>query len=66
MGLFKMIFKPHDGTRQRVKTDVEISRRDVEYAVNRFEETIRNLLDRNDQLTGRKNDKSATYPSSGE
>lgn len=54
-----MIFRPHDGTRQRVKDDVETSRRDVEYAVNRFEETIRDLLDRNDQLTGRKNDKTA-------
>lgn len=54
-GIFKSIFRPHDGTRQKVKTEVVSSRESVEKAVNRFEETVRELLDRNDSLTGKAN-----------
>jgi hypothetical protein len=53
VALLKAIFQPKDGTRQRVKEEVMSSRRKVEYAASQFELTIRELLDRNDRLTGR-------------
>ena len=53
MGLFRMIFRPHDGTRQQVQEEVKTSRKEIEVAVNRFEETIKELLHQNDRLTGR-------------
>lgn len=54
-GLLKSIFAPNDGSRTRVKAEVEASRERVEKAANRFEETVRDLLERNDKLTGRDN-----------
>lgn len=53
-GLLKTIFHPHDGTRRKVQQEVVKSRVDVQKASNRLEETIRDLLDSNDKLTGRK------------
>lgn len=52
-GIMKMIFKPHDGTRERVRKEVASSRENVEKAVLRFEETVRGLMDHNDKVTGR-------------
>lgn len=52
-GFLKSIFRPHDGTRQKVQEEVVTSREKVETAVDRFEDTIRELIDRNDELTGR-------------
>lgn len=52
-GILKSIFHPRDGSRKQVEKDVASSRVDVEKAVNRFETTISELLDRNDRLTGR-------------
>ena len=54
-GILKSIFRPNDGTREKVKGEVVASRKSVDKAVNRFEETIRDLMDRNDKLTGRAN-----------
>lgn len=54
-GILKSIFRPNDGTREKVKGEVVASRESVDKAVNRFEETIRELMDRNDKLTGRAN-----------
>ena len=59
-GILKSIFGPKDGSRQKVKEEVASSRERVETAANRFEETIRDLLDQNDKLTGRRN--HAFYP----
>ena len=53
-GILKSIFRPNDGTREKVKGEVVASRESVDKAVNRFEETIRDLMDRNDKLTGRR------------
>lgn len=55
-GLWKMITKPHDGTRSAVLAEVVVSRATVQHAANRFETTVQELLDRNDRLTGRKNE----------
>lgn len=52
-GILKSIFYPHDGSRKQVREEVASSRENVEKAVNRFEETIQGLMDRNDELTGR-------------
>lgn len=52
-GILKSIFYPHDGSRKQVREEVASSRQKVEKAVNRFEETIKGLMDRNDELTGR-------------
>lgn len=54
-GILKSIFYPHDGSRKRVREEVASSRENVERAVNRFEDTIKGLMDRNDKLTGRAN-----------
>lgn len=54
-GILKSIFRPHDGTREKVKREVVASRESVDRAANRFEETIRDLMDHNDKLTGRAN-----------
>lgn len=61
-GILKSIFYPHDGSRQKVREEVASSRESVEKAVNRFEETVRDLMDRNDKLTGRAN--ALSHPSS--
>jgi hypothetical protein len=53
--VFRMIFRPNDGSRQEVKNAVEASRVQKDKATSRFEETIRDLLRVNDEITGRKN-----------
>lgn len=52
-GILKTIFQPHDGSRRRVRDEVESSRQEVERAATRFEETVSDLLKRNDTMTGR-------------
>ena len=52
-GILKSIFYPQDDSRKKVREEVASSRQKVETAVNRFEETIQGLMDRNDELTGR-------------
>ena len=51
--LLKAIFSPNDGTRRDVHAKVVASRVRVERAANRLEVTIREMMDRNDRLTGR-------------
>lgn len=51
--LLKAIFQPKDGTRERVKDAIADSREKMQLAANRFESTVRELLDRNDEVTGR-------------
>lgn len=53
--VFRMIFRPNDGSRQEVKKAVEESKVKKDQATSRFEETIRDLLRVNDEITGRKN-----------
>lgn len=53
--ILKAIFSPNDGTRQAVQDRVVASRVKVEKAASRLEETVRDLLARNDRLTGRTN-----------
>ena len=53
IGFFKSIFSSNDGSRQQVKEEVLASRERLETAKNRFEETVRLLLERNDEVTGR-------------
>ena len=55
IGILKAIFRPKDGTRQKVVDDVAESRAQVDRAANRFEATVSEMIRRNDQLTGRKN-----------
>lgn len=55
-GVLKSIFAPNDGSRQRVQEAVTASRERVESAANRFEDTVRELLGRNDSVTGRDKD----------
>lgn len=57
MGLLKMIFRPHDGTREAVKAEVAASVAARESAINRFEQTVQEVLELNDRLTGRANEK---------
>lgn len=52
-GFLKSIFYPQDGSRKQVKDAVTASRESVERAASRFEATVRDLLHRNDQVTGR-------------
>lgn len=52
-GILTMIFRPYDGSRRKVRDDAATARQDVEKAANRLEKTIRDLLERNDELTGR-------------
>lgn len=54
-GLLKMIFQPNDGSRRTVRREVVNSRVNVEKAATRLEDTVRDLLERNDKLTGRGN-----------
>lgn len=49
---FHAIFGPHDDHR-RMQEAVVSSRKDVEKAKNRFEDTVRELLKQNDSLTGK-------------
>lgn len=51
--LLKAIFQPKDGTRERVKEAVASSREKMQGAANRFEIVVKEMLDRNDKLTGR-------------
>lgn len=50
-----MIFRPNDGSRQEVKTAVAVSKHRKELALSRFEETVKDLLKVNDEITGRNN-----------
>ena len=52
-GILKAIFSPKDGSRQRVVDDVAESSALVSKAANRFEETVSEMIRRNDKLTGR-------------
>ena len=54
-GILKSIFYPQDGSRKKVREEVASSSEKVQTAINRFEETIQGLMDRNDELTGRAN-----------
>ena len=54
--LWAMIFKPHDGTRATIREEVASSRVAVQIAASRFEQTVNDLLERNDKLTGRNNE----------
>jgi hypothetical protein len=60
-GLLKSILHPHDGTRRAVKEQVVTSRQEVQKAVTRFEETIRDLIKKNDLITGRQNDEKPQH-----
>lgn len=51
--LLKAIFQPKDGTRERVKQAMAVSQDKMERASARFESTVRELLERNDEVTGR-------------
>ena len=54
MGKFwKMIFKSTDSTRSDVTAAVEASRIQREQANSRFEQTVEELLQVNDHVTGR-------------
>lgn len=53
-GIFNAIFRPKDGSRRKVEAEVKASREKVTRATSRFEQTIQELIDRNDNLTGRK------------
>ncbi len=62
-GILKSIFAPHDGSRQVVMNQVTESREGVERAATRFEDTIRDLMDKNDRLTGRSpNEVASDFP----
>lgn len=52
-GLLKSIFAPNDGSRKKVQEAVTASRENVEKAASRFEDTVRELLQHNDSITGR-------------
>lgn len=52
-GLLKAIFQPKDGTRERVKEAMASSQTKMTLAANRFETVVKEMLDRNDQVTGR-------------
>lgn len=49
---FHIFFGPRDDHR-RMQEAVVSSRKDVEKAKNRFEDTVRELLKQNDRLTGK-------------
>lgn len=52
-GILAKIFRPNDGSRKQVAAAVVTSRKHVEYEASRLKETIRELMDTNDRLTGR-------------
>ncbi len=54
--LFQTLFGSRDGNPVQVKEAVATSRENVQQAANRFEETIRDMMKRNDRLTGRSHD----------
>lgn len=58
MSLWKTIFRPHDGTRAAIREEVEASKKARESATTRFEQTVREVLEINDRLTGRKNEET--------
>lgn len=58
MSLLSAIMRPHDGTRKKVAQQVAESVAKRETARSRFEDTVRELLEVNDRLTG-KNDAAA-------
>lgn len=52
--VLKKIFAPNDGIRRRVHAEVVESVHEVEAASMRLDNLIRQMMDRNDGLTGRK------------
>lgn len=52
--LLKAIIQPKDGTRERVREAIATSQAKMEHASNRLDTIIKDMLDRNDQLTGRR------------
>lgn len=53
MGIFQMLFPKNDGTRRDVQQKVEESTTRLDEAKDRFENTIRDMLARHDELRGR-------------
>lgn len=53
MGFWKTMFNLRDGRRERVKQAVAESAVQREIAASRLEDTIRELLETNDRVTGR-------------
>lgn len=63
MSLFSAILRPHDGTRRKVTQAVATSAAQRETARSRFEDTVRELLEVNDRLTGRNEHAASEAPS---
>lgn len=53
MGFWKTIVNLRDGSRERIKREVAESAIGREQAASRLEDTIRELLETNDRVTGR-------------
>lgn len=58
--VLKAIFMPHDGSRKRVVEATTEARNATYEAMNRLEQTVSDLLERNDNLTHRKGQQHAT------
>lgn len=52
-GVLAKIFSPNDGSRAAIEKRVVASTQQVEAAANRLKDTVRELLDENDKVTGR-------------
>lgn len=61
-GFLCAIFRPKDGSRRKVEAEVAASSEKVRRAANRFEETVKELIDRNDNLTGRERNAKLNSP----
>lgn len=59
---WKLLFKPHDGTRREMLEEVVQARRDMEKAASRLEYVIRRLIVENDRLARRER-RNAQKPS---
>lgn len=53
--ILSAIFRPRDGSRRKVAAEVKASGEKVVDATSRFEKIIQDMIDHNDNLTGRKN-----------
>ena len=51
--MFRALFGKEDTRDEQLLVRSETARRDNENAANRFEETVRDLLQENDRITGR-------------
>lgn len=60
-GLLKMILRPNDGRRRTITEEVQESIQQRKTASSRFEETVRELLEVNDRITGRNEDARANF-----